>query len=97
MNTACLSAYNYVYVPEHLHYIFTQDLVCLVRLCADSDRNTTLLFFAPPGDFISDAVITYPPPAAFNMLLFRPRRICIIHRFAMGETFWPADLFRGIG
>ena len=44
MNTAGLSAYNYVYVPEHLHYIFCQHLVWLVRLCADSDRNTTLLF-----------------------------------------------------
>ena len=32
MNTACLSAYNYVYVPEHLHYIFSQDLVWLVGL-----------------------------------------------------------------
>jgi len=59
MNTACLSAYNYVYVPEHLHYILSQDLVWLVRLCADSDRNTTLLFFAPRrlyfrcGDYIS--------------------------------------------
>jgi len=37
-----------------------------------NNYNLDFAIFRPPGDFISDAVITYPPPAAFDMLLFRP-------------------------
>ena len=72
MNTACLSAYNYVYVPEHLHYIFSQDLVWLVGLIVCWQRSKyDFVIFRPRrlyfrcGDYIS-------APAAFDMLLFRP-------------------------